>query len=445
MASAHAKPSYGPLHFIYIIGFVCACMLRFLYIHDIEYKADEREVFHAIEANLAGHEGWRSIGMNSSNGLRHPPLGFNILILAGKVFHFSTPVECALFIVVLNLIGFILLWFFIRKCIAKRWPQYEPVWLLAGVLFMVNPLAVALQRKIWAPSMLFPFVVLYLFAWFNRQRPWVGAFSWGVLGSLLTQIHLSGGYFAFGIFLYTALFGRKKSRPLVSWKHWFLGSTLASVTLVPWLQWVHANNSSEPMILNPLRIFMFKFYNYWVSNSAGYGVHYVLGAEYADFKKYPYVFPLGGLVSVAIILGLAWYVWELLKVFYQWCKLRPRRIGRILQSADDHQFLLTASLIGFGGVATLSAINIERYFFLNCFPVPFLTLACVIWKTGRVRPYLASYFIIVQVLSTVLMLSYVHTHRDRWLSYYGKPYSGQFKDGYIPSTTFLNRETLSPR
>ncbi len=443
MVIRHAKKPHELLRYSYIVAFIFACILRITYINDIEYKADEREVFHAIEANLAGHEGWRSIGMNSSNGLRHAPLGFNIFILAGKVFQFSTPVQCSLFVVVLNLIGFVLLWFFIRNCIAKRWPQYESLWLLAGILFMVNPLAVALHRKIWAPSMLFPFVVLYIWAWCHRHRAWAGAFSWGVLGSVLTQIHLSGGYFAFGIFLYTALFGNKKSASAVSWKHWFLGSMLASITLLPWLKWVQANNASEPMILNPLRIFMFKFYNYWVSNSVGYGVHYVLGAEYADFKKYPYVFPLGGLVAFAIVLGLTWYICALIKVVYEWFKQRSGGVGRLLRSPDDHKFLLAASLVGFGGIATLSAINIERYFFLNCFPIPFLTLAWVIMSAGSYRRYIASYFIVVQLLSSVLMLSYVHAHRDRWLSYYGMPYSGQFKGGYIPSTAVLKGESLA--
>ena len=104
------------------------------------------------------------------------------------------------------------------------------LWLWAAALWAVNPVAVIYERKIWPPSALPILTVALIAVWWFRRRP-VPAILWGVIGSLMAQLHLGAGLFAFALALWTAMTDWRQTR----WLAWVAGSALGAVPMLPWL------------------------------------------------------------------------------------------------------------------------------------------------------------------------------------------------------------------
>ena len=67
-------------------------------------------------------------------------------------------------------------------------------WVWGVILLCVNPVSVVASRKIWLQNILAPFAMMTLFA-FAARKSRAGAALWGLIGTLLGQIHMSGFFF----------------------------------------------------------------------------------------------------------------------------------------------------------------------------------------------------------------------------------------------------------
>jgi hypothetical protein len=68
-----------------------------------------------------------------------------------------------------------------------------------------------------------------------RLTRW-GAFSWGLVGAIIGQVHLSGWFVAFGLIVGTLIAERFEMMPRSAhWRMWLLGTGLGLLPAIPWL------------------------------------------------------------------------------------------------------------------------------------------------------------------------------------------------------------------
>src|SRR5262249_3652581 len=151
----------------------------------MEYKLDERwTYYHAQELAKGWSLPW--IGMPSSMGIHNPGMSLWIFTAITKVFAIDDPRDLARAVQTFSILAIIVLAMFAWRIVPAS--EREP-WLWAAALVSLNPLAVLFHRKIWPPSILPIFTILFLVAWWRRdRRAW--AFVWGLVGSCLGQIHM---------------------------------------------------------------------------------------------------------------------------------------------------------------------------------------------------------------------------------------------------------------
>ena len=78
-----------------------------------------------------------------------------------------------------------------------------------------------MSRKIWPPSILTPLLLLLWISHQHRQARW-GAFTWGLVGAVIGQVHLSGWFVAMGLVLGTVIAECRGSLPRSRYWHWWL-------------------------------------------------------------------------------------------------------------------------------------------------------------------------------------------------------------------------------
>ena len=242
--------------FIIIIGSV----LRLIWIEDMEWKYDEWWMYtHAMLAPLEGI--WQSVGMKSGAGIINPGLSVWVFSMIG--YFVETPLGMGRGVQVLSimtLVGFVI---FTRKSL-KGEQQQQWYWALA--LLAVNPLYIIFSRKIWAQDVLPIFCLLFIIGHFYREKKW-GAFIWGMVGAMLGQIHMSGFFFAFGLFILSTFRDYKRK---VKWQSsfWFLGSVIGSIGLIPWIhEMIYHREASSTSWEN---LYKFDFYIYGFIDPLGF-------------------------------------------------------------------------------------------------------------------------------------------------------------------------------
>jgi hypothetical protein len=402
--------------------------LRFVWVRDMEYKADEAWTFQeTVEAGKTEPFPWR--GMPSSTGMDNPGLSVWIFIGLGRLFAVHDPTELARVVQCLSIAGILLLILFVFCCVPRE--EREP-WLWASALLSVNPLAVLFHRKIWPPSILPLFISILLFVWWRRERR-LGAFFWGLIGAFLGQIHMGGFFFAAGFVMWAFLFDRKR----VAWGSWLVGSVLGSLPLVPWLVYMVTEWGSQPLKHKTwLHIAEAKFWMRWLLEPLGFGLDYALHLDYFDFLAWPRI---GNqptyLVAVLHSLALAGGLW----IFAHAARnlwLRRRFRSSLLPNPgrrSETGFTLGAAFWGYGLLLTFSCLPIHRHYMVIVYPFELLWLARLALaspagtapslRTGR---RLLASLCLCQALLATCFLGYIHTH-GKIHGDYGVPYGSQQK------------------
>jgi hypothetical protein len=339
-ATTATEPTSRLWSWLLALAVVAGVALRFLWVEDMEYKYDEAFMFERSQ-NIGVSEPWPAVGMPSGVGVRNPGLSIWLFVALARVTGADHPVALTRAVIVLNVLALVALALFIVRYVRRS--EREP-WYWALGLAAVNPMAIQLQRKIWAQSVLPLLCVVTLVGWWNRARAW-GAFVWGAVGSLLGQIHMSGLFLFGGFSLWAALFDRTGVR----WRAWALGTALGALPMIPWV--VHMLGApGEGGSPSWKELFRFRFWGHWAGEAVGFHVGRSLGMRaFWHFQSMPLVGgrPTWVIGVVHLVLFVAVTVVFALAARALWWRRHEWRALSVGRSGET-AFTQSAALWGFG-------------------------------------------------------------------------------------------------
>ncbi|MFC2111565.1 hypothetical protein ACFLQ5_03855, partial [Bacteroidota bacterium] len=341
-------------NYIFIFIILIGVVLRFIWAADMEWKTDEKWMFEKAQEIIKTGE-WRLVGMRSGGGIVNP--GMSLWIFTVFSLFTSDPIIMVRVVMAVNVLAILGFLFFIYKRVES---SQKEIWLWGLALAAVSPLAVLFARKVWAQDVLPLFTFLVILGNSYRHKRW-GAFIWGLCGALLGQFHMSGFFFAFGLFAFS-LIQDYYNKGKFKWQYWIAGSIIGSISMLPWLSLMFDSDQSTTLAFK--HIFQFNFFLYWFLDSLGLNIMYSLRSTFWVFIKYPFIsgVPTYGIAIVHLFLvGIAGFILKRIidyikKAFnlYKYSKLKTRlSIG--LNSTD---FYLLSILLGLGICMTLSGITI---------------------------------------------------------------------------------------
>jgi hypothetical protein len=332
-----------------------------------------------------------------------------VFVALGWVSGSRTPPELARAVQVLNVAALLALIGFALVAIPRA--QLQP-WLWAAALWAVNPLAIMLERKIWAQSVLPIFTVAMIATWQYRSR-WIGSFLFAAAVVLAGQIHMTGWLFGVGLAIWTAIDDRRSFR----WSAIVAGGALAAVPAASWLMTLAHTGTT----LHIWRLPLLYFYKHWLLNALGFGAPFTLGSsEFARFLRWP---AIGG-ASTFLVLGLHVVIGIVgaMLALALWRASRDRRpaLRKIFFGETPASRLVRAAFWGFGTIITLASIrgaNVYPHYLEVIAPVLGLWVALVaacadggsLNRTGRL---LLGALCLCQALVAFTLLSYVHAVGD---------------------------------
>jgi hypothetical protein len=404
--------------FFLVISFILGLFLRTLYVEDMEYKEDERYNYTQSQ-EIGNTTPWPAYGIASGVYIVNPGMSIWVFAALAKVTGAKTPTQLARAVQIFALLGISLVLVFAFYFLEAE--EREP-WFWTFSLAMVNPFALLYQRKLWPEPFLPFFSMLMLMGWWKREKRW-GAFTWGLIGALIGQIHMSGFFLAAGFFLWTLVFSSPEKRKLIQWRYWFLGSVLGSVPLIPWLTHLLTQPTRVGLEHGWNEAVQLKYWVYWMTDV--FGIHFgtVLGTytsdhfwgQLADFIRYPLI---GGhatyillLAHVGVLAVIGWITWILVRTFNP--TLRPQSDIAMGQNAA---WWLP------GIFMTLMNLQIRRYYLQVVFPWDFIWLSRIALRrptSGRRCLAMLWFF---QLIISAGFVHYIHVH-------HGAP-QGDYGDGY---------------
>jgi hypothetical protein len=406
------------LQYFYFIVIAIGVILRLVWTSDMEWKSDEQWMYKKAHEVAATGE-IPPVGMPSGGGIVNP--GMSVGVFAAIAEFTDDPISMDRVVQVVNviaLLGFLL--FALKKVDLSE----RDIWLAGIALAAINPLAVIYSRKIWAQDVLPIFSFLLILGNANRNKHY-GAFLWGCIGALIGQIHMSGFFFAGGIFIYTIFYDRYHHKP-IRWLAWLAGTIVGGFPLIWWVQYILTNHQQS--FQSWTHIFEFGFYLHWLLDSHGLDIAAASARkEIVDFIKEPVI---GGIATYLIALAHAILLGALLltgRYLYMYIRrvlplLKKDHITKYLfGSTSLLRFYLFSILIGLGVLLTLSGTVIPPHYIICAIPFQYIFLAKIFHEKRRV--FLA--IILTQLFITVTFLSYVHIHGGMQRGDYGKTYQSQ--------------------
>jgi hypothetical protein len=378
--------------------------LRLAFHGVIEWKADEQWSYAHAQA-MAASGGWPAIGMPSSIGAPNP--GASLWVFAGlvKLFGVTSPPDLAGAVQLLNVAALACFAAFVFAAIPRA--RREP-WLWALGLWAVNPVAVILERKIWPPSTLPLPMVGFLAAWWWRRNP-LAAFGWGLLGALMTQVHMGVAFLAFAVAAWT-LAHDKRAFP---WLPWLAGSAVGALPAIPWLlEMLHHGSGAHSHLTPPSVSFDMR----WFTQFFGWGAQYTLGKHaFADYLAGPRLgtaptYLMGALQ--AVLAAAAALV--LVRAVRTGLGRRPP-LRAVLLGDSAETTLNAAAFFGYGGLLTLITFfgaGSYRHYMIVIAPIMALWTAMTVlwsdrgWKRPLARPVLVT-LVVLQAAMSLGLLAYI--------------------------------------
>lgn len=402
---------------IIVLVSIVGLFLRLLYPGDMEYKEDE--AYYFVQSQIIGKNGyWPWVGIPSGAYLRNPGGTIWIFAALARLTGATTPIALSL---ALRIFQWLSLWgifpVFRRVGAHLKLKSKETRDWSMGVFAwaMLNPFLIYYARKLWTQAFLPAFVLAFVYVYLGRSRPRT-AMLWGLIGALLGQIHMSGFFMAFGVFLATLL-SRPDRQTLSkrSWLAWFGGSTLGALPLIPWLWDAWQNPPTEAMTRGWTEAIQLKFWVFSVTQPVGLHLGGVMGVnrgptqwdQLGDFIRYPL---LGDQPTYLCGLSHAFLIAILMAFLY--------RVARSLRKTAKSDWKnLVAGVWGWGGAAlTATCVQIRRYYVAVSFPLDTALYLRHLPKTLWVLGALA------QALISASFIQSIHRNAGAPLGDYGPAY-----------------------
>jgi hypothetical protein len=256
-----------------------------------------------------------------------------------------------------------------------------------------------------------------------RRNVILGAFAWGFFGALLGQIHMSGFFYAGAFFLWTVLFDRLRGE--TRWRAWLAGSLVGAAPLISWVSHLLSRPAGGRVSAGFFEAIQLKFWHFWVSDPLGLHLGNALGihrggshlAQLSDFARYPLVEGHAtGLVGAMHLLLLVAGIYLVAVGFRQ---LWQRRV--LLLNQSETSSTVSAGMLGFGALLTVTGVMIRRYYLCVSYPLEFVWLARTSELTRRPRLLLSAIWF-AQLFISALFVWYVHQNQGSTSGDYGEAY-----------------------
>ena len=393
-------------------------VLRLVWTNDMEWKDDEKLMY--TMAHTALDKGvFPDVGMKSGGGIVNP--GLSVGVYAFIAAYTNDPLAMNRVVQIINIISILCFLVFIYLKIDSK---EKEIWLLGITLAAISPLAVLFSRKIWAQDLLPMFSFIIFFTNYYRHKAW-GAFLWGFSGALMGQVHMSGFFFAFGLFVFSLIHDHY-NKIRFRWIYWIVGSLIGSLGLIPWISFLMHN--PQVTKLSFWHIFQFNFYLYWFLDSTGLNIYYSLRKEFWMFIREPIIIGIPTyLVAVAHLLLVATGIFTLNKIYRYVAKIllyikQKNFISNVIIGMSITNFYLYAILLGLGIFMTLSGTTIFQHYIICAFPFTYIFLA----KIFQYHKKLLYAVIIIQMFVTINFLLFIHKNNGAEKGDYGKAYHSQY-------------------
>jgi len=402
--------------FFYII-IVIGLILRLVWPGDMEWKDDEK-ILYATAHEAADNCTLPAAGMRSGGGIVNP--GMSVGAFAVIAAFTNDPISMNRVVQILNVVSVLCFLLFVYLKVGKH---EKEIWLAGIALAAISPLAVLFSRKIWAQDILpiISFVVILTNAY--RGKGW-GAFLWGLSGALIGQIHMSGFFFAGGLFVFTLVhdhYNKIKFR----WWYWLAGSFLGSLTLIPWILFMLNNPQITRQSFE--NIFQFNFFIYWFIDSQGLNIYYSLRKDFWQYLKEPILLGVPtylAAVAQLFLVGVAIYsitkIVKIAKSAFHRIKQRTFLV-EMFTNISTTRFYMLSILLGLGVFMTLSGTTINPHYLICAFPFQYIFLAKVLEKNRL----LFRSVVIAQMIITITFLVFIHTNKGAPNGDYKKTYNSQ--------------------
>ncbi len=395
-----------------ILGLVIVgCGLRLLWLEDMKWKADEIWMFETARRVVMGKLPWPWLGMISSAGIPNP--GASVWCFIGMAVTAADPVAMVRWVAGLNVLaiglysGFVLI-----KIPAKQ--QLTWAWGLA--IASVNPIAIHYSRTIWAQNILPPLGFLVFLGLWYRRSGW-GAFLWGLVGTLIGQVHMSGFFLQPGLVLWTIAHDRQQQpENRTRWRAWGLGTGLGLFPLLPWVY--HLLTTPKPPGSSLFKQFLPEFYLQWLTGAWGLNLEHELGKFFwKTFLMEPRIggWPTFLMAGCHLLLVIAALV-----ALIQWCSSRSFRAQLQARFSEfpGLSFYWLATAGGMGLLMTGVGLRVPVYYLNGLFPFLQIWVAFLYRDKPRVLAMIA----LAQLLISLVFLTYVHLHGGIPQADYGTAY-----------------------
>jgi 4-amino-4-deoxy-L-arabinose transferase-like glycosyltransferase len=407
-------------------------LLRLLFMEEMEFKYDEKYMYLVVQQALEGGP-WPWLGMRSGAAIRNPGMSLWVFNVLGFLFQTRDPVALGRAVAWLNTAALALLGLFVWKKIPER---SQTAWWWALGFAAVNPFLIVYHRKIWTQSVLAFFVVLFLWAFWERRHR-AGAFFWGVIGAFLGQVHMSGFFLAAAFVL--SVLGKIEDRRTVRWTAWLCGSVVGSLPMIPWLLYLPSGHGGASLRGFLTEISQFRFWSFWFSDPTGLTLAHFLGqhrgsglwVQNAEFMKYPLVgdaSTYGVAVCMALSLALALLVFATAVV-----QIARKHFHRERKDYDPttHQAIWAAGGI-YGAIVPFSFAHVRRHYMLVTFPLEFVWFCREAFRgLGRFAPGALATLLILQLATSVAFLQFILRNGGGPEGDYGQSYRLQKELGIL--------------
>jgi hypothetical protein len=351
---------------------------------------------------------WGWLGMMSSGGVRNPGMSLWIFVLLVRTFGITTPEQLSRTIAVMSILAIVLIGFW--ALIQLRGSDQE-VWLAAGAIAAVNPVAIFLDRVIWAQSTLPLLAVAFWIGIWNRER-WWGALLWGGIGVCLSQIHMAGFFVCAAAFLWVLLFKRQGPR----WWAYVIGTVVAGWPLVFWLKYLASGHFARPSW--PIWAhFPGKVWIWWLASDGGLGDEYLAAnfwrLRFGVFLREPRILGLQTYGVPIVYTALVLLLLSALVVSFRYLVRQRKEWRRQLLIGDTQTaFLIRTAVVGFAGLITLLPTPVFVHYFLVAFPMGFVWIASLFvrapsWTPARRCASLLA-VVVLQLVIAITIATFLH-------------------------------------
>lgn len=359
--------------------------------------------------------------MRSGVNVRNP--GMSIWPFSFFALFSDTPIGMVRWVMGLNIATLLAYLYLIKKRIRA---SDQIIWNYGILLMAVSPMAVLFSRKIWAQDILPFFVFFIILGHLYRNKVW-GILLWGAIGALVGQIHMSGFFFSFGLFIATLIYDRSQKRKSTWFWWWVIGSVLGTLPMLPWLYYLLEAEAGGG--LKWKNMYKFRFFYFWVFDALGIHLRYSLKKDFWDFIQYPFLFGIPS-YFVAILhlflIGTGLAQLSRVKSYLQALKDRFQK-KTFFENWSELDFYLFSCLLGLGIVMGFSGVTVHEHYMIIAYPFVYLWLA----KLLITHKKLLKSVILSQAIITACFLFFINHNDGSQRGDYGKTYSRQLEEGIV--------------